>query len=91
MVKFASNVSGAILLPNSIQVTESISGSVVPLAMFWCLCVFIYKGGGDVSKPVPPSSVFQLCSVMLSPRPLFSTVGKVYLQFAYLFSVDKFR
>ena len=30
MVKFASNVSGAILLLSSIQVTESISGSVVP-------------------------------------------------------------
>ena len=35
MVKFATNVSGAILLPSSIQVTESISGSVVPLAMFF--------------------------------------------------------
>ena len=34
VVKFATNVSGAILLPSSIQVTESISGSVVPLAMF---------------------------------------------------------
>ena len=34
MAKFATNVSGAILLPGSIQVTESISGSVVPLAMF---------------------------------------------------------
>ena len=29
-----ANVSGAMLLPSSIQVTESISGSVVPLAMF---------------------------------------------------------
>ena len=34
MAKYATNVSGAILLPSSIQVTESISGSVVPLAMF---------------------------------------------------------
>ena len=34
MVKFATNLSGAILLPSSIQVMESISGSVVPLAMF---------------------------------------------------------
>ena len=34
MAKFATNVSGAILLPSSIQVKESISGSVVPLAMF---------------------------------------------------------
>ena len=35
MAKYATNVSGAILLPSSIQVTESISGSVVPLAMFY--------------------------------------------------------
>ena len=34
MAKYATNVSGAILLPSSIQVTESISGSVVPQAMF---------------------------------------------------------
>ena len=34
MAKYATNVSGAILLPSSIQVMESISGSVVPLAMF---------------------------------------------------------
>ena len=34
MAKYATNVSGAILLPSSIQVVESISGSVVPLAMF---------------------------------------------------------
>ena len=32
MAKFAIN---AMLLPNLIQVTESISGSVVPLAMFF--------------------------------------------------------
>ena len=32
--KFATNASGAILLLDLIQVTESISGSVVPLAMF---------------------------------------------------------
>ena len=34
MVKFATNASGAMLLLNLIQVTESISRSVVPLAMF---------------------------------------------------------
>ena len=34
MGKFATNASGALLLLNLIQVTESISGSVVPLAMF---------------------------------------------------------
>ena len=35
MAKYATNVSGAILLPSSIQATESIFGSVVPLAMFF--------------------------------------------------------
>ena len=35
VAKFATNVSGAILLPSSIQVTESIFGSVMPLAMFY--------------------------------------------------------
>ena len=35
MAKFATNVSGAMLLPSLIQVTESHSGSVVPLAMFY--------------------------------------------------------
>ena len=32
--KFVTNSSGALLLLNLFQVTESISGSVVPLAMF---------------------------------------------------------
>ena len=34
MAKYATNASGAMLLLNLIQVTESISWSVVPLAMF---------------------------------------------------------
>ena len=34
MAKFATNASGAMLLPSLVQVTESISGSVVILAMF---------------------------------------------------------
>ena len=33
MVKFETKLSGVILLPNLVQVTESISGSVEPLAM----------------------------------------------------------
>ena len=33
-VKFTFNASGAMWLPNLAQVTESISGSIVPLAMF---------------------------------------------------------
>ena len=40
MAKFVINASGAMLLPSLIQVSESISGSVVPLAMF-----IIYKQG----------------------------------------------
>ena len=38
MAKFAINASSAMLLPSSIKVTESISGSVVPLAMFYGEC-----------------------------------------------------
>ena len=34
VAKFATNASGVMLLLNLIQFTESISGSVVPLAMF---------------------------------------------------------
>ena len=41
MAKYATYVSGAILLPSSIQVTESISGSVVPLAMFYLYLFFL--------------------------------------------------
>ena len=34
VTKFAINASGALLLLDLIELTESISGSVVPLAMF---------------------------------------------------------
>ena len=34
VAKFATYASGAMLLPNLVRVTESISGSIVPLAMF---------------------------------------------------------
>ena len=36
VVKFATTASCVMWLPNLVQVTESISGSVVPLAMFFC-------------------------------------------------------
>ena len=42
MAKFAINASGAMLLPSLVQVSESISGSVVPLAMFYRFIVFIF-------------------------------------------------
>ena len=38
VAKYATKANGAMLLLNSIQVTESISGSVVPLAMFFISC-----------------------------------------------------
>ena len=38
MAKFAINASGTMLLPSLVQVSESISGSVVPLAMFQFSC-----------------------------------------------------
>ena len=41
MAKVATNASGAMLLPSSIKVTESISGSFVPLAMF-IVFVFVF-------------------------------------------------
>ena len=44
MAIFATNVSGGILLPSSIQVTESISGSVVLLAMFGLYACIGYVG-----------------------------------------------
>ena len=34
VVKYVTNASGAMLLPNLVQVTESVAGSVAPLAMF---------------------------------------------------------
>ena len=40
MAKFAINASGAMLLPSLVQVAESISGSVVPLAMFLKLHIY---------------------------------------------------
>ena len=43
MGKFATYASGAMLLLNSIQVMESISGSVVPLAMFYSDCQLIVQ------------------------------------------------
>ena len=41
VAKFSTNARGAMLLLNLIQVTESISGSVVPLAMFHHLLTFL--------------------------------------------------
>ena len=51
VAKYATNASGAILLLNLIQVTESISGFVVPLAMF--------------SGSTPPD-VKSLCTLMVA-------------------------
>ena len=59
MVKFATNISGAILLPSSIQVTESISGSVMPLAMFERL---LSSWSRNIPKESELSSIFTMSS-----------------------------
>ena len=52
MAKYATNASSAMLLLNLIQVTESISGSVVPLAMFLITVKYLYQSSfDDVSHP----------------------------------------
>ena len=58
MAKFAINASGAMLLPSLVQVSESISGSIVPLAMFFC-APFPYGMGYTVD--------FSIISDNLSP------------------------
>ena len=57
MAKFATNASGAMLWLNSIKVTESISGSVVPLAMFIVFVfvfVFVLVDKGYEPKGIAP-------------------------------------
>ena len=44
MAKFAINASAAMLLPSLVQVSESISGSVVPLAMFGVVLLNVLVG-----------------------------------------------
>ena len=68
--KFATNASGAMLSPNCVQVTESIPGSVVPLAMFsfdnlswsWLEHGYVKKvlffGGGTKIRISARTSVF---------------------------------
>ena len=43
MAKFATNTIGAMLLSNLVQAMESISGSVVPLAMFLKLFTYFMR------------------------------------------------
>ena len=64
MALSGGNIYGAILLPSLIQVTKSISGSVVPLAMFQEFWLFVFCNklnqspavevyeGGDGDEPV---------------------------------------
>ena len=51
VAKFATNVSGAMLLPSLIQVMESISGPVVPLTIFFWL-----------EWPLPPQKYQKICN-----------------------------
>ena len=61
-----ASLSGAILLPSSIQVKESISGSVVPLAMF-LFSMLLLKGfsswpNSSASSSSPSFSAFEKCA-----------------------------
>ena len=49
MARFAINASGAMLLPSLVQVSESISGSVVPLAMFLHISHVVNLSCGNIS------------------------------------------
>ena len=66
--KFATNASDALLLLNSIQVSELISGSVVPLAMFFQVSrntfVHVLKNLAD-SFTVPVLVLFRMISTNL--------------------------
>ena len=75
--KFATNARGAMLLLNLIQVTESISGSVVPLAMFQSLIKSrfkfikaLYKYIAFSTKFVNPSFFFNRMLICDSPTKL---------------------
>ena len=54
-----TNASGAMLLPNLVQVTESISGSVVPLAMFE-KGVFVVHPSASPVKPGRKDNMFMV-------------------------------
>ena len=70
MAKFATNANGAMLLPNLVQVMESISGSVVPPAMFVCISLFsiLYKHQ-QIGLP------FRVDVLLLPPEPWLASVG----------------
>ena len=51
MAKFGTNASGAMLLPSLVQVSESISGSVVPLAMFMFRVLRCPKIENGIKRP----------------------------------------
>ena len=91
VAKFVTNVSGAMLLPSLIQVTESISGSVVPLAMFCQILKYLSKM--DLSALLTPT----LSDYHRLRRPLHgsiycSCVAVVYptLELIYDFRPSKF-
>jgi len=69
VAKFATNASGAISLPKLVQVTESISGSNVPLAMqLWSALVLFRK-----------SAVFDVLSAWYFCTNLTDTDRKVFI------------
>ena len=57
MAKYATDASGAMWWPNLIQVTESVSGSDVPLAMFLSLCGQVLLDNVWFAAEIEPQTV----------------------------------
>ena len=68
MAKFVINASGAMLLPSLVQVSESISGSVVPLAKF-------FEG-----PRIAPEQFFTLGKIIQSPYLVSGAECKAWIR-----------
>ena len=81
LAKFAINASGTIWWPNLqlMQVTESISGSVVPLAMFNGKMVSQSQNTSPVSNTKPVSSV--LSEYALEKRFLILKIYEALMEY----------
>ena len=87
MAKFTTNVSGAILLPSSIQVTESISGSVEPLAMFFSKTQnLVFEGGVPGGRDPTNSQIIPKKSVEGVPRSEIFPKIRIFVQKSGKFS-----
>ena len=81
MAKFAINASGAMLLPSLVQVSESTSGSVVPLAMFYILANQQFTGQKHQGPNLPQEGA-QFAVNQFSRKKTF--LGPICLQKTFL-------